>query len=125
LLASGGIDPHRGGASNDVVAFDAVGGRFARVGSLELARTGHTMTALADGRHHLVVGGRDASGQALSRVGVYDAFTGVERAAPATLLRARFGHTITALALDNPVAAGALLACGGVGGSGAPLDTCE
>jgi hypothetical protein len=119
LVSAGGDDPNTGRLSPLVRVFDAEDKVFVAAPPLGSARRDHTLTRLSDNVTYLVVGGRDESGRVLATATFYNLLTGEDRALPVGLLRARAGHTATALP------DGKVLLCGGQGPAGELLDTCE
>lgn len=119
LYSLGGIDPHTGGLSARVRAFDTLNDRFVDQPPLDEPRRDHSATLLADQNTVLVVGGRDASGQVLASATLYNPFNALAEPLPVTLNRARAGHSATLLPDGN------VLLCGGQGSGGEALDTCE
>ena len=79
--------------------------------NLAVPRTGHTATALSDGRI-LITGGRDADGNLVAASEIFDPETQTSSAS-ATLNTARVDHSATVLA------DGRVLVAGGTGASGA------
>src|SRR5437667_1594753 len=79
--------------------------------NLAVPRTGHTATALSDGRI-LITGGRDDAGNLVAASEIFDPETQTSSAS-ATLNTARVDHTATVLA------DGRVLVAGGTGDSGA------
>ena len=79
--------------------------------NLATPRTGHTATALSDGRI-LITGGRDADGHLVAASEIFDPETQTSSAS-ATLHTARVDHSATVLA------DGRVLVAGGTGASGA------
>jgi len=81
-------------------------------------RTGHTLTALKDGRVLAVGGSSSLNGQPLAMVEIYDSKKGTWTSVPGSLHTARLNHTATLLA------DGLVLIAGGRGSAGA-LSTAE
>jgi hypothetical protein len=81
--------------------------------NLAIPRTGHTATALSDGRI-LITGGRDAEGHLVAASEIFDPETQTSSAS-AALHTARVDHSATVLA------DGRVLIAGGTGASGALL----
>src|SRR5947199_10195300 len=79
--------------------------------NLAVPRTGHTATALSDGRI-LITGGRDTDGNLVAASEIFDTETQTSSAS-ATLNTARVDHSATVLA------DGRVLVAGGTGDSGA------
>jgi hypothetical protein len=119
LYSLGGIDPHTGGLSTRVRAFDTQTDVFEDRWPLDEPRADHSATLLDDDNTFLIAGGRDASGQVLGSASLYNPFNDYAEPLPVTLNRARAGHTATRL--DD----GTVLLCGGQGTGGEALDTCE
>ncbi len=127
LIAAGGVDPTTGSTSAAVRAFDAITGTYVEAGELLDARRDHSLTRMLDtvANALLVAGGRDENGVVLASLSVLDPVNLSDRLLPVTLATARYGHTATRLADDNPLGDGAVLICGGQGAGGEALDSCE
>jgi hypothetical protein len=123
LLSVGGVDPHTGVASARSRAFDAEHGVFLEAAPLAIARRDHSATSIAADLV-VVIGGRDEHGAVLASASILDV-DGVDVALPVALRRARAGHTATLLPPAAGLGDNAVLVCGGNGGGGEPLDTCE
>lgn len=101
--------------------YDPTAGTWRPVGAMQVARTGHTLTRLADGRV-LAVGGRGAAdprgGPIHADAEIYEPATGAWRPTGA-MSHARAGHSATLLA------DGTVLVAGGAGRDGAEVAIAE
>lgn len=119
LYALGGRDPHTGAISSRVRSFSTLTDQFEDQHALDTPRQDHAVALLADENTFLVAGGRDEAGQVLATASLYNPFNAFDEPLEATLVRARANPSV------NRLADGRILLCGGVGGGGEILDTCE
>ena len=119
LYTLGGIDPHTGGLSPRVRVFNSIDDEFVDASPMAEPRRDHSATLLDDQNTLLVAGGKDAAGQVLSSLSLYNPFNESDIPLTVTLTRARARHT------TNLLEDGRVLICGGEGTGGEALDTCE
>jgi len=120
VVSAGGDDPHGGGASNGVRAYDLVDETFVVAPPLGSARRDHVFVRLGATNAYLVAGGRDATGRVLATATIYDLDEGTDRPLPIGLIHARAGASATTLP-----STGRVLICGGQGAGNELLESCE
>jgi hypothetical protein len=110
LLAGGKIVSPALSTSSNATAeiFDPATGTFAPTGSMNVARSEHTATLLANG-NVLIAGGVDSSGNATSTAELFDEQTGVFTLTR-NMVTARCGHTETRLSDGKVLLTGGLTA---------------
>jgi CSLREA domain-containing protein len=117
VLMAGGVDTG-GTAISTVESFDGETGTWTSKASMSVARAGHTMTSLADGRV-LVAGGALLTGSVHATAEIFDPFFGSWGGTNNTLGTGRTDHTATLLAN------GKVLVAGGAGTGGGLLNSAE
>jgi hypothetical protein len=111
LLAGGKIVSPPSSTSSTATAeiYDPATGTFAPTGSMNVARSEHTATLLANG-NVLIAGGVDSSGKATSTAELFDEQTGVFTLLTKNMVTARCGHTETRLTDGKVLLTGGLTA---------------
>jgi hypothetical protein len=118
LVAGGSTTADNTGALDSWELYDPASGISTATGNLNSARSNHTATMLPSGKV-LVVGGADASGNALSSAELFDPATGMWTLTNGIMGAARFAHTATLLP------SGQVLVAGGIGTSNTFLSSAE